>query len=92
MSDISIRNVRDLDQGARGFLEAFLGRKLAEEEQVTVMALSARPAPSGEERKAAVGRLSGSIKAMSERAKGIPQQELDVLIDEAVDHVRGRRP
>jgi hypothetical protein len=91
MSDILIRNVRDLDQGTRGFLEAFLGRELAEEEQVTVMALSARPAPSGEERKAAAARLSENLKAMSESAKGIPKQELEALLDEAVDHVRGRR-
>jgi hypothetical protein len=91
MSDIAIRNVRDLEEGVRGFLEAFLGRELAEEEQVTVMALSVRPAPSGEERKAAVAHLSASVKAMSERANEIPKQELEALIDEAVDHVRGRR-
>jgi hypothetical protein len=91
MSDILIRNVRDPDQGARGFPEAFLGRELAEEEQVTVMALPARPAPCGEERKAAVARLSESVKAMSERAQGIPQQEMEALIDEAVEQVRGRR-
>ena len=91
MADMSIRNVSDLDEGARRFLEAFLGRQLAEEEQVTVIALPARPAPSGNQRRAAAVRLSKSLKATSESAAGIPKQELEALIDDAADHVRGRR-
>ena len=46
MAEIAIHNVRDLGEDARRALEALLGRQLAEEEQVGVTALAARPAPT----------------------------------------------
>jgi hypothetical protein len=42
MADIAIHNVRDLGPDARRALEVLLGRRLAEEEQVSVTALAAR--------------------------------------------------
>jgi hypothetical protein len=91
MAEIAIHNVRDLGQDARRALEALLGRRLAEEEQVGVPALAARPAPLGEERKIAAERLKESLKAMSESARAIPSDELESLIDEAMDDARQRR-
>jgi len=91
MAEIAIHNVRDLGQDARRALEALLGRRLAEEEQVSVTALAARPAPSGDERRIAAGRLQESLKAMSESARAIPSDELESLIDEAMDDARRRR-
>jgi hypothetical protein len=91
MAEIAIHNVRDLEQDARRALEALLGRRLAEEEQVSVTALAARPAPSGSERGTAAARLLESLKTMSESAKAIPSDELESLIDEAMDDVRRRR-
>lgn len=91
MQEISIHNVRDLGQEARRALEALLGRTLAEEEQVSVTALPARPAPLGDERRIAAERLLDSLREMSDSAKGIPPDELESLIDEAMDDVRGRR-
>ena len=90
MVEIAIQNVRDLDQDARRALEALLDRRLAEGEQASVTALAARPAPSGDERSMAAGRLLESLKAMSENAGAIPKVELESLIDEAMDDVRRR--
>ena len=78
-------------QDARRALEALLGRRLAEEEQVSVTALPARRAPLGDERRIAAERLKESLRAMSQSAKAIPGDELESLIDEAVDDAR-RRP
>jgi len=91
MAEIAIRNVRDLGGDARRALEALLGRRLAEEEQVGVTALAARPAPTGDARKIAAGRLSESLREMSEKAKAVPHDELESLIDEAVKDARRRR-
>ena len=91
MAEIAIRSVRDLGEDARRALEALLGRQLAEEEQVGVTALAARPAPTGETRRSAAERLSENLKEMSERAKQIPHDELESLIDEAQRDVRRRR-
>ena len=64
---------------------------MAEEEQVGVTALAARRAPLGDERRIAADRLKESLRAMSQSAKAIPSDELESLIDEAVDDAR-RRP
>ncbi len=88
MAEITIRNVRDLGEDARRTLEALLGRRLAEEEQVSVTALAARPSPTGDSRRLAGERLHKNLREMSERAKKVPQDELESLIDEAVNDVR----
>ena len=90
MPKISIHNVRDMGQDARRALEGLLGRSLTEEEQVSVTASPARSAPTGGERRIAAERLSETLKAMSDSARAIPQDELESLIDEAMDEVRGR--
>ena len=51
----------------------------------------ARRAPVGDERRIAAERLKESLRAMSQSAKAIPSDELESLIDEAVDDAR-RRP
>jgi hypothetical protein len=91
MAEIAIRNVRDLGEDTRRAVEALLGRRLEEEEQIGVTALGARPAPAGDAHNAAKKRLLESIETMSESAKGIPADELDALIDEAMDDARRRR-
>jgi hypothetical protein len=91
MAEIAIRNVRDLGEDARRTLEALLGRRLAEQEQVSVTASGARPAPSGDARRIAAARLSDGLKEMSERAKSIPDEEFESLVDEAMSGVRRRR-
>lgn len=74
-----------------GALEALLGRQLAEEEQVGVTALAARPAPTGDARRIAAEMLSETLKEMSNRADRVPGDELESLIDEAQRDVRRRR-
>ena len=91
MQDVLTREVRDLGADARSILETMLGRKLAEEEQVTVMAFPPRPAPPEDERRIAAQRLSETLDAMAERARDIPEDELEALIDEAMEHLRPRR-
>ena len=91
MAEIAIHNVRDLGEHARSALEALLGRRLAEEEQGGVTAFAARRAPSGDARRIAAERLSESLKEMSERARAIPDDEFESLIDEAMSDVRRRR-
>ena len=68
MQDVLTREVRDLGADARSILETMLGRKLAEEEQVTVMAF----APADIERStASFTAFDGT--AMILRSMGWPQ-------------------
>ena len=92
MQNISIQNARDLRRDARAVVESLLGRKLSEEEQVAVLAFPVHPAPPEEERKTAALRLAENLEAMAESARRVPEDQMQPLIDEAMEQVRQRQP
>jgi len=91
MQTISVGRANQLGEAARSVVESLLGRKVADEEHVTVMAHPAQPVEGAPDRKAAVQDLIEDLDSMAARAHGIPEEEMDVLIDEAVRNVRHRR-
>ena len=91
MQTISIRRADELGNAARSAVESLLGRKVADEEHVTVMAYPAQSAEGEPDRKAAVQNLIEDLDSMSASASHVPDDEMDALIDEAIRHVRHRR-
>jgi hypothetical protein len=91
MQTISVRRANELGNAARSAVESLLGRKVADEEHVTVMAYPALPAESEPDRKAAVRDLIEDLDSMAASASHIPDEEMDALIDEAIRHSRQRR-
>jgi hypothetical protein len=91
MQTISVRRANELGNAARNAVESLLGRKVADEEHVTVMAYPAEPAEGEPERKAAVRDLIDDLDSMAASASHVPDEEMDALIDEAIRHVRHRR-
>ena len=57
MQTISVRRANELGNAARSAVESLLGRKVADEEHVTVMAYPVQPAAGEPDRKAAVREL-----------------------------------
>jgi hypothetical protein len=70
-------------------MENVLGRALREDEAIAINVY--RPAPSGEERDEASRRLLSRIDKTAQKAQGVPEEEIDSAIDEAVDHARHHR-
>ena len=87
----AIYKASDLSPEYRRVVEALLGRGLDENENVSVRAFSGniiKPAPAGEARVEAFRRLRTRIDETAQRAEGVPEEEIDAAIDEAVDYVR----
>ena len=84
MQTISVRRAVELGDAARSAVESLLGRKVADEEHVTVMAYPAQTPESERDRKAAVRELIEDLDSMAASASHIPEEEMDQLIDEAV--------
>ena len=87
----SIHKARDLSPDLRRAAEALLGRNLQEDESISVRAFkgdTVKEAPTGEVRAEAFRRLRARIEQSAARAPGVPEADIDALIDEAVDHVR----
>ena len=89
----SIHKARDLSPDLRRAAEALLGRNLQEDESISVRAFkdTVKEAPTGEARAEAFRRLRARIEQTAARAPGVPEADIDALIDEAVDHVRHHR-
>jgi hypothetical protein len=80
-----------LGNAARNVVESLLGRKVADEEQVTVMAYPAAAAADEPDRKAAARDLIEDLDNMAAGASHIPDEEMEALTDEAFRHVRHRQ-
>jgi hypothetical protein len=91
MQTISVRRANELGNAARSAIESLLGRKVADEEHVTVMAYPAQAAENEPDRKAAVRDLVEDLDSLAASARHIPEKEMDALIEEAIQHVRQRR-
>ncbi|MGA2143630.1 MAG: hypothetical protein ABSH49_01460 [Bryobacteraceae bacterium] len=81
--------VKDLSPDQRLVLEGLLGRAFEEDEGLNIQpGRILKDAPVGDDRARAYGRYLQHLDALAERVKGVPDDELDALIEEAFDHVR----
>jgi hypothetical protein len=71
-------------------VENLLGRSLQENEAISINVY--QPAPTGQAREEASRRLLERIDRTAARAQGVPEDEIEAALDEAVDHVRHHRP
>jgi hypothetical protein len=92
MDNVAMRKVKDLEPAARRWLQKLLGRKLQEAEEVTVMVSSAQSASPEAVRRKAFARLERIMDKAAQKAAHIPDREVEAAIDEAMAHVRRRKP
>ena len=69
-------------------MEKLLGRKLKDDERVSIRISSPHPAPGPEARRASAERLEKIMDRAAEKAKHVPKRELNRLINEALEDVR----
>ncbi|HLI85779.1 MAG TPA: hypothetical protein VKV17_17830 [Bryobacteraceae bacterium] len=77
----------ELTPPIREAFESVLGRRLGDDEAVSIHAYPPRPAPTGQERADAYRRLLEAGEKFAQRVKNVPEQEIDAAVDEAVDYV-----
>ena len=88
MGNIAIHKANDLPSDARRAVEQVLGRVLEPDEEVRIMAIPPHPAPTGEARQHLARQLEERIARTAESVHGVPEDEQEAAIDEAVNHVR----
>jgi len=88
MGNIAIHKANELPSDARRAVERVLGRVLEPDEEVSIMAISPHPAPTGVARERMARQLEDRIAKTADRVRDIPDSEQEAAIDEAVNHVR----
>ncbi len=89
--NIAIRIAGNLPENIRAAVEQLLGRPVAANEEIKVIATPKKEHSLSPERAAAARALKEHFDRRAEAVKDIPDCELDAVIDEACDHVRHNR-
>jgi len=88
MQNNALCKASELTPPLRAAFENMLGRNLQDDETLSVNAYQPRPAPTGPEREAAYQRLIEHSDKIVQKVKGVPEEEIDAAINEAIDYVR----
>jgi L-lactate utilization protein LutC len=72
-------------------IESLLGRRLEDDEQVSVQAFRPHEAPQGEARRHAARRLEEHLDQMAGKVKDVSEEEMEAALDEALEQVRPKR-
>jgi hypothetical protein len=84
-----VHHVKDLSSDQRRAIESLLGRSLRENESVTIRpAVVRKDAPQGEERARLAQHYQKHLDALAERVRDVPEEEIDLAIDEAIRKTR----
>lgn len=85
---IVVRKAKDLDPSARAWLVSLFGRELRDDEEITVAIPDATERAVLDDRAQARRRLLESLETLAERFKDVPDDEIEVILDEAMRSVR----
>jgi len=88
MPESLLRRANEFTPQERQAVEVLVGRPLRPEESVSLDVYSCPSIPDEQQREDAGRRLSAFMDRMAERAKDVPEAEIDSAIDEACDYVR----
>ncbi len=91
MDSIASQRAGDLQASVKTWLEGLLGRSLAPDEEVTVMAFPSHAAPELKD-DAAVERMTATLDEAARNMKDVPSEEFDAAVNEAMQHIRKRIP
>ena len=88
MSSVLIHKANELRPQTRAALEAELGRRLQDNEEVSIMVFVPHEAPTGKTRRAAARRLEEHLNRIDAKTKGVAEAEMEAALDEALRSVR----
>jgi len=88
MPNVRIHKAGQLRPQTRSVIEAELGRALAEDEDVTIMAFSPHEAPAGKARRDAARKLEETLRRADRKGKGTSSAEVASALNEALRRAR----
>jgi len=91
MQNVSIQKASELPQAVKVAVEELLGRPIAPDEEISVAAVPPQSVPPSESRAAVARNLEAFLNRRTEKVNGLPEEEIDAAIDEAVHAVRHDR-
>jgi len=91
VQNVSIHKASDLPQNVRSAVEQLLGRPIEADEEISVVAVPPQDVPPSKNRAEVTRKLVALLDRCAKKVADISDRDLDIAIDEAVDHVRHSR-
>lgn len=91
MQNVSIQKASDLPETVKSAVEQLLGRSIAPDEEISVTAVPPQRVPPSEDRAAVARNLQAFLNRRADKVNGVPEEQIDAAIDEALHDVRHDR-
>ena len=91
MQNVSIHKAGHLPEAVKSAVEQLLGRSIAADEEISVVAVPPRQVPPPENRTAVARNLEAFLNRRAAKVRDVPEEEIDAVVDEVVHHVRHGR-
>ena len=91
MQNIAIQRASQLPENLRSAVERLLGRPIAADEEISIVAVPPQQLAPSENRAVIARKLEALLNRRAEKIEGVAEAEIDAAIDEAVNHVRHSR-
>jgi hypothetical protein len=96
MADRSVQNVAvqkagQMPRPLKAAVEQILGRSLGADEEISIVAVPPQRVGPSEGKAAVVTKLEALLDRRAEKVRDIPEDEINSVVDEAVQHARHSR-
>ena len=91
MQTISIQKASELPAALKSAVEKLLGRSIAPDEEISITAVPQQRAPASESRAAVSRNLEALLDRRAAKVTGLPEEEIDASIEDAIRAVRRTR-
>ncbi len=91
MQNVSTQRAGDLPRGVKSAVERLLGRQIGADEEVGLVAARPRQIPPSQSREAVAQKLETFLNRRAATVGDISDEDLDAVVDDAVDFVRHSR-
>jgi hypothetical protein len=91
MQNVSIQKASELPPRLKSAVEQLLGRPIEADEEVSIAAVPPQQIAPSESRASVAEKLEAFLSRRAEKVSDVPDDELDAVIDEAVDRSRHSR-
>jgi hypothetical protein len=91
MQNVSVHKASHLPAAVKSAVEQLLGRAIAADEEISVVAVPPQHPPPPENPAAVARNLEAFLNRRAAKVRDVPEEEIDAVVDEAVDHVRHSR-
>ena len=91
MQNVSIHKASHLPEAVKSAVEQLLGRSIAADEEISVVAVPPQQVPPPENRAAVARNLEAFLNRRAAKVRDVPEEEIDAVVDEAVHYVRHSR-